>query len=221
MGKDRLTMPRGIKEIIVIGGGGHAKVVIGILRKQGEYIIRGYVDPRNCGELLGASYLGTDDQLGDLYSESQAKNAVLAVGQIGTGEARQSIWRRLGSLHLILPAIVSPDAMINEGASVGDGVLVLDGAIINTGARLGIGVIANTHSTIEHDVVLEDWVHIAPGATILGGVRVGQFSMVGAGATVIEGRTIGARIMVGAGATVVHDLSEPGVYFGSPARRMK
>ena len=71
---------------------------------------------------------------------------------------------------------------------------MLDGAIINTGAKLGIGVIANTHSTIEHDVVLEDWVHIAPGATILGGVRVGQFSMIGAGATVIEGRTIGAAL---------------------------
>jgi UDP-perosamine 4-acetyltransferase len=97
----------------------------------------------------------------------------------------------------------------------------MDGAIINTGARLGVGVIANTHSTIEHDAILEDWVHVAPGATISGGVRVGQFSMIGAGATVIEGRAIGAGIMVGAGATVVHDLSEPGVYFGSPARRMK
>lgn len=214
-------MPGESREIIVMGGGGHAKVVITILRKLSEYRIRGYVDPRNCGELLGVSYLGTDNQLGDLDFGAEAKNAVLAVGQVGTGEARQSIWHRLGSLQLIFPAIVSPDAIVNQGAFVGEGAIVMDGAIINTGAKLGIGVIANTHSTIEHDVILEDWVHVAPGANISGGVKVGQFSMIGAGATVIEGRTIGASIMVGAGATVVHDLSEPGVYFGSPARRMK
>jgi acetyltransferase-like isoleucine patch superfamily enzyme len=86
---------------------------------------------------------------------------------------------------------------------------------------LGMGVIANTHSTIEHDVTLADWVHIAPGATLSGGVTVGRFSMIGAGATVIEGTNISADTIVGAGATVVHDIVEPGVYAGCPARRLK
>jgi UDP-perosamine 4-acetyltransferase len=97
----------------------------------------------------------------------------------------------------------------------------MDGAVINSGATIGRGGIVNTNSTIEHDVLLEDWVHVAPGATISGHVTVGRFSMIGAGATVIEGIKIAAGCMVGAGATVVHDLTEPGVYVGSPARRIK
>ena len=98
---------------------------------------------------------------------------------------------------------------------------VMDGAVINSGAIVGMGVIVNTNSTIEHDVALDEWVHIAPGATICGGVTVGRFSMIGAGATVIEGIKIAAGCIVGAGATVVHDLMEPGTYVGSPARRIR
>jgi UDP-perosamine 4-acetyltransferase len=64
-------------------------------------------------------------------------------------------------------------------------------------------------------------VHIAPGVTISGGVTIGRFSMIGAGATVIEGRRIASECIVGAGAIVVHDLTEPGVYIGSPARRIR
>jgi acetyltransferase-like isoleucine patch superfamily enzyme len=97
----------------------------------------------------------------------------------------------------------------------------MDGSVINIGATLGRGAIVNTNSTIEHDVELADWVHVAPGATVSGGVTVGRFSMIGAGATVIEGIKIAARCMVGAGATVVDDLTEPGVYVGSPARRIR
>lgn len=78
----------------------------------------------------------------------------------------------------------------------------------------------NTNSVVEHDVVLDDWVHVAPGATICGGVTVGRFSMIGAGATIIEGRQIAADCVVGAGATVIEDLTEPGVYVGCPARRI-
>ena len=97
----------------------------------------------------------------------------------------------------------------------------MDGGVINVGARLGQGAIANTNSTVEHDVVLGDWVHVAPGATICGGVTVGHFSTIGAGATVIEGIEIAADCIVGAGATVVRNLKEPGTYAGCPARRIK
>lgn len=210
-----------MEEIIVIGGGGHAKVVISILRRLKKYSIRGYTDLRNCGELLGIPYLGTDTEISDLTSGLQVKNAVLAVGQIGLGKLRHEICCRLGSLQVVFPKIISPNALVNDDVAMGNGVVVMDGAIINTGAKLGVGVIANTHCTIEHDVTLADWVHIAPGATISGGVTVGRFSMIGAGATVIEGRNIPAETIIGAGATVVHDLVEPGVYAGIPARRLK
>lgn len=208
-------------EIVVIGGGGHAKVVVSILRKLQRYRIVGYTDPEGRGSLLGAPYLGADRELAALASRLQKLNAVLAIGQVGLGEKRHEIWTRLQSQVLSFPAIVSPAAIVNEGVSFGDGTVVMDGVVINCGAKIGCGAIVNTNSTIEHDVVLEDWVHVAPGATISGGVTVGRFSMVGAGSTVIEGIKIASGCMVGAGATIVRDLTKPGVYVGTPARRIR
>jgi sugar O-acyltransferase (sialic acid O-acetyltransferase NeuD family) len=212
---------REMQEIIVIGGGGHARVIISILRKLKKYSIRGYTDELDCGELLGIPYLGADKEIASMTFESAPANAVLAVGQIRLGKLRHSIWSRLNALPLIFPKIVSPNAIVNEDVAMGDAVVVMDGAIINTGAKLGTGVIVNTHSTVEHDVTLADWVHVAPGATISGGTTIGRFSLIGAGATVTEGKSIAAETIIGAGATVVHDLAEPGVYVGTPARRIK
>jgi sugar O-acyltransferase (sialic acid O-acetyltransferase NeuD family) len=210
-----------MEEFVVVGGGGHAKVVISILRKLKDCRILGYTDLRNNGTLLGIPYLGADDELATLASRPARLNAVLAVGQIGLGETRCNLWMRLRSHSLSFPLIVSPGSNVNEEVSGAEGAVVMDGAVINSGATIGRGAIVNTNSTVEHDAVLGDWVHVAPGATICGDVKVGSYSMIGAGATVIEGRKIAARCVVGAGATVLRDLTEPGVYAGTPARRIR
>jgi sugar O-acyltransferase (sialic acid O-acetyltransferase NeuD family) len=207
--------------IIVIGGGGHAKVVISILRKLKSYRILGYTDLKDNGDILGSAYLGTDDKLEPWSTGREKRSAVLGIGQVGTGKTRDEFWTGLKPLSLEFPLIVSPTAVVNEGVTIGEAGVVMDGAVINSGAAVGRGVIVNTNSTIEHDVVIGDWVHIAPGATLSGGTTVGRYSMVGAGATVIEGINIAEGCMIGAGATVVHDLTEPGVYVGCPARLVR
>jgi sugar O-acyltransferase (sialic acid O-acetyltransferase NeuD family) len=208
-----------VDAIVVVGGGCHAKVVISILRKLKRYRILGYTDLKDRGAAVGVPYLGSDRELAAL-AVGRKLNAVLALGQVGLGKPRYELWKRLYSRAISFPLIVSPDAIVNEGVSGGEGAVVMDGAVINSGATIGRGAIVNTNSTIEHDVVLGDWVHVAPGATISGGVRIKTFSMIGAGATVIEGVRIAAGCMVGAGATVVHDLTKRGIYVGSPARRI-
>jgi len=210
-----------MSSIVVVGGGGHAKVVISILRKLNRYRIIGYSDLKDNGTLLGAPYLGTDEALSPSALNQTECEAVLAVGQVGFGTSRCELWMRLRSLSLSFPFIVSPDAIVNEGVKVDGGVTVMDGAIVNSGATIGYGAIVNTHSIIEHDVILADWVHVAPGATVCGGVKVGRYSMIGAGATVIEGLAIAEHCLVGAGSTIVEDITEPGVYVGSPARRIR
>lgn len=207
--------------IVVVGGGGHAKVVISILQKLRSHRILGYTDLKDNGSILGVSFLGSDSELDKLALEQNGLNAVLALGQVGLGKRRYELWERLHSLALSFPRVVSPGANVNEGVSGGEGAVVMDGAVINAGASLGRGAIVNTNSTIEHDVALEDWVHVAPGATVCGGVTVGRFSMIGAGATVIEGLKIAPECIVGAGATVLQDITERGVYVGSPARRIR
>lgn len=211
------------EQIVVIGGGGHAKVVISILHKTHDYDVIGYTDHNDHGAVLGVPFLGSDHELNARASATKQLAAALGVGQVGLGETRRKIWLglRTGLPFLSFPRIVSPAAVVNEEAAIAEGAVIFDGAVINSGARIGCGAIVNTNSTVEHDVTLEDWVHVAPGATISGGVTIGQLSMIGAGAIVIEGINITSRCMVGAGAVVVSDLKEPGVYAGCPAKRLK
>lgn len=206
--------------IVVVGGGGHAKVVISILRKLSRFRILGYIDPKNNGEILGIPYLGPDSELAAISAQQKSLDAVIAVGQVELGNPRCALWENFQSLTLSFPPIVSPDAIVNEAVEIGEGSVVMDGAVVNPGANIGRGAIVNTNSTVEHDVTLADWVHVAPGATICGNVTIGSFSMIGAGATIIQGRIVGANCIIGAGATVVHDLPEAGIYLGCPARRV-
>ena len=208
-----------MQEIIVIGGGGHAKVVISILKKLGLRVI-GYTDQHDKGAILGISYLGSDSILAELDNK-RGCDAVIAVGQVGLGHQREDIWNNIRSQINRFPAIASPQAVINEDVTLGEGSMVMDGVVMNSGSVTGRGAIINSNSTIEHDVIMGDWVHVAPGATISGGVKIGSHTMIGAGAVVIEGLTIAADCMVGAGATVIRSLTEPGVYAGCPARRVR
>jgi sugar O-acyltransferase (sialic acid O-acetyltransferase NeuD family) len=207
--------------IVAVGGGGHAKVVLGILKKLKRYRIVGYTDLHDRGKVLGVPYLGSDGDLASLSAREESLKAVLAVGQVSVGITRHEIWTRVNSPALCFPAIVSPDAIVNEEVSIGNSAVVMDGAVINCGAMIGQGAIVNTDSTIEHDVVISDWVHVAPGATISGGTNIGRYSMVGAGATVIEGISITEGCIIGAGAVVVRDLTIAGTYVGCPAHRIK
>lgn len=210
-----------MEDIVVVGGGGHAKVVISILRKLPHYRILGYTDLKNNGVILRVPYLGSDQEVVFLAAGPRVLNAALAVGQVGLGQARSALWSRLHSETLQFPSIISPNAIVNEDTVIGECVTVMDGAVINTGATIGCGSIVNTNATIEHDVSLGEWVHIAPGVTISGGVKVGSLSMIGTGANVIEGLSIAPGCIIGAGTTVLRNIDEPGVYVGSPARRIR
>lgn len=210
-----------MEPIVLIGGGGHARVLLGILRKLNRYRVLGYTDRKDRGNLIGAKYLGGDEALSSHAADRNVLAAVLAVGQTGLGQLREECWCRLGKLPLGFPPVVSPDAIVNKGIRMAEGAVVMDGAVINCGAAIGRGAILNTHCTVEHDVEIADWVHVAPGATICGGTKIGRYSMIGAGATVIHGIRIAEGCLIGAGATVVRHLNEAGVYAGCPARRLK
>ena len=210
-----------MEEIVIIGGGGHAKVLVSLLRKLNSYNILGYTDLADRGQLFGFKYLGADEILRERALVEKELNVAIGIGQIGLGRNRESAETRLRGLAMKFPCIVSPGAIVNEGVSLASGVSVMDGAVINSGASIGRGTILNSNCTVEHDVQVGEWVHVAPGSTISGGVIIGRYSMVGAGAVVIEGRRIGSDCIIGAGSTVIHDLTDPGTYVGSPARRIR
>ncbi len=206
-------------EIVVIGGGGHAKVLISLLRKL-DWSVVGYTDARDRGIILGARHLGDDDVLGAVLGEHAGCAVLVGVGKVDGSATRTCLQREASALGFRVPTAVSPQAVVNEGVVLGAGTVVFDGAVINSGASLGCLCIVNTHGTVEHDCRLGDNVHVAPGAVLSGGASIGNDCMLGAGATVIHGITVADGCVIGAGAVVVADLDEPGVYAGNPARRI-
>ena len=207
-----------MSRIIVVGGGGHAKVVISVLRRL-PWDIAGYTDSRDRGAILGVARIGDDSALPGLLEADPQMEAIIGIGKIDTSRARLQLQDELAAAGLGFPAIVSPQAVVNEEVSLGPGTVVLDGAVVNSGTLAGRGCIFNTNSTVDHDCRIGHDVHVAPGATVSGGVTVGDDCMIGAGATLIHGVTICPGVLVGAGATVVGDIAAPGTYVGVPARR--
>lgn len=207
------------RPIVVLGGGGHAKVVIAALKRSDRRIL-GYTDQQDRGEILSVPYLGTDAALAGVLRSHRACSAVVAVGKIDASPRRLALQAEAGALGFEFPAIVSPHAIVNEAVQLGPGTVVLDGVVVNSGTETGGACILNTGSTVDHDCRLGDNVHIAPGVTLSGGVTIGDHCLIGAGTTVIQGVTICAGTLVGAGATVVKDLTAPGTYAGVPARRL-
>jgi sugar O-acyltransferase (sialic acid O-acetyltransferase NeuD family) len=206
-------------DIVVMGGGGHAKVLVSVLKKLSWRLI-GYSDRRDAGPLLGVPWLGTDEALAGVLARHSGCSAVVGVGKVDESAVRADLQAVLVAAGFLVPVVVSPHAVVNEEVGLGAGTMVFDGAVVNSGTAVGAGCILNTGSIVEHDCVLGDDVHIAPGATVSGGSRIGDHCMIGAGATVIHGVEVCAGCVIGAGAVVAGDVAAPGVYAGVPARRI-
>lgn len=202
---------------IVVGAGGHGKVVLYVLSRLPEYQVLGYVDSRDYGEILGFPHLGDDSILPDLAKQSGIA-AVVGVGKVRAGSNRATLFTRLNSLGFALPAIVAPTAIVAPDVSIGEGSVVMDGAIIQPGCQLGNLCIVNTGAILDHDCVLGNDVHVSTGARLSGAARVGQGSLIGVGASLIQLVQVGRGCTIGGGASVVKDCLEPGTYVGVPAK---
>ena len=205
-----------MEEIIVIGGGGHAKVVISILKKIGKYKIIGYTDIKNQEPILGIEYIGTDEDIND-YNVSMA---AIGIGVLENFKIRYEIINNYIKKGFTFPKILSPNAIVNEEVFIGEGTVLMDGVVINSGTSIGNFSIINTRSSVDHDCKIGDFVHIAPGVTLSGGVQIGNNSLIGIGATVVQYKTIGQNCIIGAGSVITKDCLESGKYAGIPMKRI-
>lgn len=196
-------------QVIVYGGGGHAKVVLDTLLQSGV-AVREVVDPRMDGELFGVKKVKSIS-----LPLGAGTSAIIAIGDNRT---RKQISNEVASDFF---SAIHPSATISGFSSVGEGSMILHRAIIQAGTTLGKHVIMNTASQVDHDCMISDYVHIAPGAILCGNVIVGEGTLIGAGAVVKPGIRIGAWATVGSGAVVVKDVSDNAVVVGNPARILK
>lgn len=205
--------------IVVIGAGGHAKVVMDAIERQGMYRIVGLIDdflPAG-QQIYGYPLLGTSTNLPEI-----ARNLNISAGFVAVGDN----WTRhnvVTQVIALLPdfsfiSVIHPGAQIGRGVEVGRGTVIMTGGVVNSDSRVGDFCILNTTASFDHDSVMEDYSSLAPGVITGGNVHIGEFSAVGLGANVLEGRKIGKQTVVGAGALVVKDLPDFCVAYGIPAR---
>lgn len=195
-----------MKQLIIIGAGGHGKVVADIAKKNGYEDIRFLDDNEKLSECGGYPVIGRS-------SDSSKYRCDMFVA-IGNAEIRQKIQEQLGNIA----TLIHPDAVIADDVKIGAGSVVMAGTVINSGAIIGRGCVINTGSSVDHDCILGDYVHISVGAHLAGAVEVRERTWVGIGAIVSNNLTICSDCMIGAGAVIVKNIFVSGIYEGLPAR---
>lgn len=207
---------------IIIGAGGHAKVVIDAMVLQGQYkpVAITDSDPKRRGSsVMGIPVVGGDEQLPELLGKS-IKHVAIGVGSVKDNLTRKRLFDMAVGYGFIPVIVVHPDAVIAASVVIGRGSVVLAGAIVSPNARIGENVVVNTGAIIEHDCVLGDHVHVATGACLASTIAVGRLAHIGLGAMVKECICIGDGAIVGAGAVVVQNVPPYTVVAGVPARPM-
>lgn len=192
-----------MKQLLLVGAGGHCKACIDVIEQIGEWQIAGIIDRKDSGveAVLGYPVIGYDDDLGEL--KKQYEYAFVTVGQIGSSKLKVKLFNQLNLLGFKQPSLVSTLAYVSKHALIGQGTIVMHYAVVNAAAKIGDNCIINTKALIEHDAVIENHCHISTGATINGGVVVGDQCFIGSHATTKQTINIPAESFIKAGAVVV------------------
>lgn len=207
-------MKNNMRKLVIIGAGGHGKVVADIAIKTGYKDVC-FLDDAPIKECMGLPVEG-----GVLDVDKYLIDCEFFIA-IGNAKTRKKIYNVLKEKGAKVITLVHPNAVIGSQVKIGNGCVVMAGGIINACATLGDGVIVNTNSSIDHDCTVGDFCHLAVGVNIAGTVEIGESCFLGAGCTVKNNVNICNNCIIGAGAVVVKDIVESGTYVGVPCKLMR
>lgn len=199
-------------KLIIIGAGGHGKVIADIADKCGYQEILFLDDDSSIKDCLGYPVVGATADV-EQYREYEI------IAAIGNPYTRKNVQSMLEMKQFKVATLIHPDAVMAKDISIGAGTVVMAGAVINPSCRIGKGCIINTAASVDHDNVLDDYVHVSVGSHLAGNVSVGTYTWIGAGAVISNHISVCSKCMIGAGAVVVRDIDQAGTYIGVPARR--
>lgn len=208
-----------LRPLILLGAGGHAKVLLSLLRALNRDVM-GICDPGLAAQSLadwrGARVLGDDAALDQI--DPAGVELINGMGQLTSNCYRQMLHQKMKQKGFVFATVIHPAAWVDESAQLAEGVQVMAGAVIQADCVVAEGSIINTKASVDHDCRIGEHVHIAPGATLCGGVVVGREAFIGSGATVIQSKTIGSQAVVAAGAVVARDVPAGQLLMGATAR---
>lgn len=188
-----------MKDLYLIGGGGHCRSVIDVIELESKYRIKGIFDVKeNIGkDVLGYKIIGSDEDVAK-YASSE-NYFLITVGQIKSAEIRIKIYKKLKEIKANLATVISPRAHVSRHASVGEGTVILHDALVNANAKVGNNCIINTKSLIEHDATVEDHCHISTAAVVNGNCYIESETFIGSNAVLKEGLVVVSKSIIPAG----------------------
>lgn len=202
-------------KLLIIGASGHGKVVADIALKMNKWQCIAFLDDDDSIKpSMGIEVIGKSDE-----AITHINDYDIFAG-IGNNATREKIHEKLEAEGASIPTLIHPNAVVGEQVEIAYGTVVMAGVVINCDTRIGKGCIINTGATIDHDNLIEDFVHISPGVNTAGAVKIGKGTWLGIGSVVSNNVNITSSCKVGAGAVVVKDITEAGTYVGVPARRV-
>lgn len=204
--------------LIIVGAGGHGKVVADTAYEMGAWEKIAFIDDRypEVSSILSWTIIGRANQAVDFIDEYT--DVVVA---IGNNTLRLELLEHFEKLGFSIPSIIHPTAFVSKNAILGSGNVIFAQAVVNAGVKIGSGCIINTGATVDHDCNLDNGVHISPGAHLAGTVKIGETSWIGIGSSVIQNVNIGSKVIVGAGAVITKDIPSNVTVVGVPGRIIK
>ena len=197
-------------KLIIIGAGGHGRVAFDIAKLCGYDTVAFLDDNAKDNPLV----------LGTLKDVEKYKDDYVFFVGIGHNQTRKLITEQLISVGAKIVSLIHPSAIIGGNVTIDNGVIIMAGVVINTGATLSSGVIVNTCASVDHDSFVGKFSHVAVGAHLCGGIKVGENCLLGAGSIVINGVSVEDNVTIGAGGVVTKNIEQSGVYVGVPAKRV-
>ncbi|HDR3889417.1 TPA: acetyltransferase [Bacillus cereus] len=203
------------KKLLIIGAGGHGKVIADIALKMNKWKYIAFLDDNDGVKTsMGIEIIDKSTRVSEYI-----KDYDIFVG-IGNNVIREKLQGQLEAFGASIPILVYPNAIVGEQVQLGTGSVVMAGVVINCCTNIGKGCIINTASTIDHDNIIEDYVHISPGAHLAGTVKIGRGTWLGIGSIISNNISITNQCKIGAGAVIVKNIIKTGTYIGVPARRV-
>jgi sugar O-acyltransferase (sialic acid O-acetyltransferase NeuD family) len=207
-----------LKNLVLIGGGGHCKSCIEVVHSTTAYKIIGIVDstlPVGT-HIMGYPVLGDDTLIPSLIQQDYV--FLISIGKLNTFSPRQKIFDTIKGLGGAFATIIASTAYVSSHATIGEGSIIMHGAFLNVDAVIEQNCIINTRAIIEHDTRVKSHSHISTHVVLNGGVEIGSDCFIGSGSVVLHKTKIADNVIVGSHSTVVKDLLEATTYVGTPAK---